>query len=248
MTMEHKGIPVFRPTIEEVRHGFGNYISAIEPLCVNYGLAKIIPPKEWNPRESGWFEESVKNLMIPTPIYQHIDGGKGLFQQANVVTKRKSVVEFRARAEKALLARGTANTDDEIERRFWKNIRFDAPIYGADMNGTLFPKDMMEWNVAHLGKKTLLKYLGTEIDGVNIPYLYFGMWKAMFSWHTEDMDLFSINYLHYGDPKRWYVIPESERARFEQFAQSHFRELHDGCKQFLRHKTTMISPSIEIGR
>lgn len=68
-------------------------------------------------------------------------------------------------------------------------------------------QDIQEWNIGHLN--TLLDMVeqecGIVIDGVNTPYLYFGMWKTTFAWHTEDMDLYSINYLHFGQSKSWSV-------------------------------------------
>ena len=47
---------------------------------------------------------------------------------------------------------------------------------------------------------SILDYTNEKFEGVHIPYLYFGMWKTSFSWHPEDVDLHSINYLHFGDP------------------------------------------------
>lgn len=66
----------------------------------------------------------------------------------------------------------------------------------------------------------------------------------MFCWHKEDMDLYSINYLHMGKPKFWYCIPLSDSERFERFCQFHFHDEYSSCSEFLRHKTTQISPTI----
>ena len=232
-------VPVFRPTEEEFTSGFIEYINKIEPLCIKYGLAKIIPPASWNQREKDWHKKV--QLTIPSPIQQYVKGIKGVYQQTNVVLKPKTLTEFMECANKALSSRN-ATTDEEIERRFWKHVRYEAPIYGADMLGSIFPPSLEHWNVAKLD--SLLNYLDAQVQGVNTAYLYFGMWKAMFAWHTEDMDLFSINYLHFGEPKKWYCIPSAERSKFEEVAREYFGESYKECPEFLRHKTSLISPSL----
>lgn len=73
------------------------------------------------------------------------------------------------------------------------------------MSGTLTDPDVKSWNINCLGSILDLveQDYGVEIDGVNTAYLYFGMWKTTFCWHTEDKELYSINYLHFGQPKTW---------------------------------------------
>ncbi|KAJ3157394.1 hypothetical protein HDU86_003285 [Geranomyces michiganensis] len=139
----------------------------------------------------------------------------------------------------------------ELERFYWRNIAYAAPMYGADMLGSLFDADDIRnaresfqqidsWNLAHLDN--LLKRVKAKLPGVTIPYLYFGMWKATFAWHVEDMDLYSINYIHFGAPKQWYVVPPDVRDKFERIAGDTFVHEAEKCPEFLRHKTSILSP------
>lgn len=130
----------------------------------------------------------------------------------------------------------------ELERQYWKSISFSTPCYGADSLGTLFDEDVNVWNVGRLGD--LLDKLPAKMPGVNEPYLYVGMWKATFAWHVEDMDLFSINYIHFGAPKHWYVIPIPYRRKFEALARQLYPDEHRNCAEFLRHKMCHISPTV----
>lgn len=119
---------------------------------------------------------------------------------------------------------------EELERKYWKNATFGNAIYGADISGSITDDDQDIWNINRLG--TILDYVagdyGIKIEGVNTAYLYFGMWKTTFAWHTEDMDLYSINYLHFGAPKSWYAVPPEHGQRLERLAQGDFQLKCDG--------------------
>lgn len=104
-----------------------------------------------------------------------------------------------------------------------------------------------------------------QVPGVNIPYLYFGMWRATFAWHVEDMDLHSINYIHFGAPKFWYAVPQARANALENYLGCSYAHPHSSlksmsltfcstllamfpegprmCPQFLRHKSYLASPS-----
>lgn len=57
------------------------------------------------------------------------------------------------------------------------------------------------------------------------------------------MDLYSINYIHFGAPKQWYSINQRDSEKFEAVMRSNFPNDHKGCPQFMRHKTFLASPS-----
>ncbi|XP_012227942.1 lysine-specific demethylase 4C-like isoform X2 [Linepithema humile] len=243
-----KGIPrilVFRPTYEEFKD-FTKYVEYMESQGAHKaGLAKVIPPSEWVPRKEGYNLDDL-NLIIPAPICQVVNGKQGLYQQINIQKKPMTVKEYSRLATSDRYSTPRHFDYEDLERKYWKNITYIAPIYGADVSGSLTDPDVKEWNINHLG--TILDYVnkdyGISIDGVNTAYLYFGMWKTTFAWHTEDMDLYSINYLHFGAPKTWYAIPPEHGRRLERLASGFFQASHQNCQAFLRHKMTLISPQI----
>ena len=137
----------------------------------------------------------------------------------------------------------TQDRCEELETAYWKSLMFNNPMYGADMPGSLFDENITtSWNVAKL--PNLLDVLGQKVPGVNTAYLYLGMWKATFAWHLEDVDLYSINYIHFGAPKQWYSISQEDAPRFEQAMKSIWPSDAKNCDQFLRHKTYLVSPSL----
>jgi len=146
---------------------------------------------------------------------------------------------------------------DLLARKFWKRLgpTMESSEYGADMEGTLFDGDEASgWNVDKL--ESCLALLEADykneddidepfrLPGVTSAYLYFGMWASVFSAHTEDMNLLSINYLHAGAPKYWYAIAQEDSDRFESLMASMFSHQATACPVFLRHKRSLLSPSL----
>ncbi|XP_016988861.2 uncharacterized protein LOC108051311 isoform X3 [Drosophila rhopaloa] len=239
-------IMVFRPTWEEFKD-FPKYVAYMESQGAHKaGLAKVVPPPEWVPRRSGYADLDALNVTIPAPICQVVTGKQGYYQQINIQKKPLTVKQFSDLASTERYATPKHFDFEDLERKYWKNITYVAPIYGADVSGSITDPDQDSWNINRLG--TILDYVNKDyniqIDGVNTAYLYFGMWKTTFAWHTEDMDLYSINYLHFGAPKTWYVVPPECGRKLEKVANQYFPASYKNCNAYLRHKMTLISPQI----
>lgn len=64
----------------------------------------------------------------------------------------------------------------------------------------------------------------------------------MFAWHTEDLDMCSINYLHYGAPKFWYFVSSDDMKKFEGYVKNKYSEAFLECPHYFRHKTIVVNP------
>ncbi|KAM6158566.1 lysine-specific demethylase 4D-like [Rhynchocyon petersi] len=236
----------FHPTMEEFKD-FNKYIAYMESQGAHRaGLAKVIPPKEWRPRQ---IYEDIGDILIATPVQQKTFGCAGVFNQFHEEKEAMSVEEYRhlANSEKY---RTPAHLDlEDLERRYWQNRPYNPPVYGADVSGSLFDEGTEEWNLGKLGtlQPLLEQECGVVTAGLNTPSLHFGMWKTTLAWHTEDMDLYSINYLHLGAPRTWYAVPPEHGRSLERLASRLFPASFRDCEAFLRHKVALISPGVLRG-
>eukprot|EP01088_Endostelium_zonatum_P018573 TRINITY_DN6009_c0_g1_i1.p1 TRINITY_DN6009_c0_g1~~TRINITY_DN6009_c0_g1_i1.p1 ORF type:complete len:469 (-),score=130.81 TRINITY_DN6009_c0_g1_i1:28-1401(-) len=209
-------------------------------------------------------------VIIRTPIRQVVSGKNGVYQIMNVVEKDRTLRAFRMEAEKQdadniytgkFKDKSQRPSIKQIESNFWKTLTSNSPLYGADMEGTFFEESKSNsnsnsnsdfnpgpqsisnpWDLMHLDS-LLLRKLGPGVPGVTTPYLYFGMYKSLFGLHTEDMDLYSINYLHYGQPKIWYAVPVTHKPLVENLARQVYSSSNTkNCEEFLRHKSFLIDP------
>jgi jumonji domain-containing protein 2 len=187
----------FYPTMEEFR-SLTKYIEYMESVGAHKaGIAKIVPPKEWIPRGSGYNPADIEDIEIK-PVQQDIVVTQvdGAFKTISDRSRPEiSVDSYRRLAISNKYVTPAHNSWEELEELYWKQNLDDkaaAPIYGADVCDTLTDPEVKEWNIKRLDS-LLTEVMEEQIPGVNLPYLYFGMWKATFSWHVEDMDLHSIN-------------------------------------------------------
>lgn len=154
-----------------------------------------------------------------------------------------------------------------VEKEFWRivsSIDEDVTVeYGADLHtmdhGSGFPtktsvnlftcdQEYAEsaWNLNNLPvlQSSVLGHINADISGMKVPWMYVGMCFATFCWHNEDHWSYSINYLHWGEPKTWYGVPGSEAERFEHSMKSAAPELFHSQPDLLHQLVTIMNPTI----
>ncbi|CAG0899413.1 unnamed protein product, partial [Cyprideis torosa] len=188
------------------------------------------------------FGSNIMSMQIPAPISQVVSGKLGLYQQISVTENPMTVQQFYDMSQDPRYRTPQHVDLDDLERQYWENVTYGAPTYGADVPGTLTDTNVDVWNISRLG--SILDDIDENIQGVNTPYLYFGTWKSTFPWHTEDMDLYSINYLHFGEPKFWYAVPPEHGKLLEKFSKGFYTRGYSLCPAFLRHKMALVRPDM----
>lgn len=154
-----------------------------------------------------------------------------------------------------------------VEREFWRivsSIDEDVTVeYGADLHtmdhGSGFPTkktlNMLKadkeyadsaWNLNNLPvqEESILGYINADISGMKVPWMYVGMCFSAFCWHNEDHWSYSINYLHWGEPKTWYGVPGSQAEAFEETMKSAAPELFHSQPDLLHQLVTIMNPNI----
>uniref|UniRef100_A0A8C2H968 [histone H3]-trimethyl-L-lysine(4) demethylase n=1 Tax=Cyprinus carpio TaxID=7962 RepID=A0A8C2H968_CYPCA len=155
-----------------------------------------------------------------------------------------------------------------VEREFWRlvsSIEEDVTVeYGADIHskefGSGFPvnngkrhlSDEEEeyarsgWNlnVMPVLEQSVLCHINADISGMKVPWLYVGMVFSAFCWHIEDHWSYSINYLHWGEPKTWYGVPSSAAEKLEEVMKKLTPELFEFQPDLLHQLVTIMNPNI----
>uniref|UniRef100_A0A3Q3QWB4 [histone H3]-trimethyl-L-lysine(4) demethylase n=2 Tax=Monopterus albus TaxID=43700 RepID=A0A3Q3QWB4_MONAL len=155
-----------------------------------------------------------------------------------------------------------------VEREFWRlvsSIEEDVTVeYGADIHskefGSGFPtsngkRKLTEeeeeyarcgWNlnVMPVLEQSLLCHINGDISGMKVPWLYVGMVFSAFCWHIEDHWSYSINYLHWGEPKTWYGVPSVAAEQLEGVMKKLTPELFEFQPDLLHHLVTIMNPNI----
>ncbi|KAL3616788.1 hypothetical protein CASFOL_039182 [Castilleja foliolosa] len=156
---------------------------------------------------------------------------------------------------------------DEIEGEYWRIIEQPTDevevYYGADLEtgmlGSGFPKGpslsgdtkidqyvKSGWNLNNLARLpgSVLSFEEGNISGVVVPWLYIGMCFSSFCWHVEDHHLYSLNYLHWGDPKIWYGVPGNQATQLENAMKKYMPDLFEENPDLLNELVTQLSPSV----
>ncbi|KAL4603864.1 hypothetical protein ACB092_10G153600 [Castanea dentata] len=187
--------------------------------------------------------------------------------------KRYSLDSFRRAAERAKKRWFGSGSPSrvQIEKKFWEIVEGSVGevevMYGSDLDtsiyGSGFPRandqrpEAVEakawdeycdspWNLNKLPKLkgSMLQALHQNITGVMVPWLYIGMLFSAFCWHFEDHCFYSMNYLHWGEPKCWYSVPGNQASAFEEVMRKTLPDLFDAQPDLLFQLVTMLNPSV----
>ena len=77
---------------------------------------------------------------------------------------------------------------EDLERKYWKNITYNPPIYGADISGSIYDKGVDLWNINKLN--TILDIIEEEQGMNSLPM---GSGNRWIPWPSHELSFFSFH-------------------------------------------------------
>ena len=217
LTHEEEGAP---PTIEatlDAMNNFGELIQLLDCFGLTYGAVMIrlphahLPGSCWRRTTKNTVSRNLKPLISHQRRYTAADARMGIVN-VHVWRQEGTLSKFQDKLDKK-----SAEIVDI--RRFWENLpadkaRGEATKYAVDLPYDWFNHDK---SVMQLFTEpfNLLNRSSAKTAGVHTPYVYAGSPGSIFTWHVEDVHLYSGNYHLEGGEKTWFVIPAGDKEAFE---------------------------------
>lgn len=121
---------------------------------------------------------------------------------------------------------------------YWASHHSKRPQrYAYAYDKSLFNNEIKKLNLANLFNPLMQTYQATKMPGVNRPMVLISGSHTSFYWHNEDMELASINYMHWGAPKLWVIVHRSSTDKFLEALIRDFASTEiTPCKNPVKHK------------
>lgn len=204
-----------------------------------------------------------KQYLSPSK-YIPVHPGTGLFQIKQVqdstkskdVFVRKEVFKVKTSDMASLREEGGVWINATIDD-FWKNVGDGVEFFYPIADGALsrmvrdIPCLLREIIRLHgiIGRVRRSK---KQLEGITTPYIYYGFPYSSFGIHTEDMNYYSVNWVHYGYPKIFWTIRPDQYDKAIAHLRSELiriKKLHlmcdakgNFCPDFVMHNDLMPTP------
>jgi hypothetical protein len=183
---------------------------------VSFGDGEEYNPGEYQRMASKFTKEyKAKNYPEHDQVKEQHNGveesKRKLFCTENLEKDYWSIVETRSR-EISVEYGNDVNTDEfgsgfplsERGRSVFgttgpEKVKLPEPKFGTEeyYKETHWNTNNMPW-----APDSVLRHVKVAINGINVPWMYYGSLFTTFCWHNEDNYLYSVNYHHKGAPKQ----------------------------------------------
>ncbi|KAG5357849.1 Jumonji/ARID domain-containing protein 2 [Yarrowia sp. B02] len=141
------------------------------------------------------------------------------------------------------------NSELAVEVEYGSNIH--SAIHGStnampEQNSLRNVNDQWNLNIAPHMRDGMFQYVDDSAAlQISMPWLHVGMMFSTQSWGVEDMNMWSLDYMHFGSTRTWYSVSPAHYEKFQKLLERYIEKGERKIdSKFVLEPDLMISPQI----